>query len=99
MVALLHVYVLLLAKSACQFLTSACLIVFADALLLADADVVLTLASLVQAHLAVLQLVAAEVHAFAVWLLRSAACSLVAVAKHEAVAATKRFATATLSHA
>ena len=42
-VALLHVYVLLLAKSACQFLTSACLIVFADALLLADADVVLTL--------------------------------------------------------
>ena len=63
---------------------------------------VLTLASPVQVldH-AVVLLLAAVVHAFAVWLLESAACLLVADAEHEAlaVAATKRLAMATLSHA
>ena len=47
-----------------------------------------------------LVLVAAEVHVYVAWLLRSVACSLVAdadAARHQAVAATKHMATATLS--
>ena len=47
--------------------------------------------AVVQDHLAVVVQDAACVHAFAAWLLVSAACSLVADAEHEvlAVAATK----------
>ena len=72
------------------------------------ASVVLLTLVAVLLHSVAVQLLAADLavvqfaHVFVAWLLVSAACSLVAVAVHNkavAVAATKRFATAMLSHA
>ena len=73
------------------------------------ASVVLLTLVAVLLHSVAVQLLAADLavvvhfaHVFVAWVLVSAACSLVAVAVHNkavAVAATKRFATAMLSHA
>ena len=77
----------LVTVAAVAVLTLASLVQVLDSLVLDSVVVQDHLVVVVQDHLAVVQ-DAACVHAFAAWLLVSAACSLVADAEHEALAAT-----------